>query len=96
MDFDTFFKSGTVASRRSNLGGGVNVRGPLTYDSRVRTSPPEPVLVLQSDLAADLILLCNIGSYPYHSKSTPLPPSTFLLFRPWLPMQEHEGTIYIM
>jgi len=40
-DFDTLFKSGTIASRCSNLGGGVNVRGPLTCDSRARTRPPE-------------------------------------------------------
>jgi len=32
-DFDTLFKPGTIASRRSNLGGGVNVRGPLICDS---------------------------------------------------------------
>ena len=32
-DFDTLFKSRTIASRRSNLGGGVNVRGPLIRDS---------------------------------------------------------------
>jgi len=31
-DFDTIFNPRTIASRRSNLGGGVNVRGPLTYD----------------------------------------------------------------
>jgi len=41
MDFDTLFKSRTIASRHSNLGGGVNVRGPLTRDSGARTSPPE-------------------------------------------------------
>jgi len=40
-DFDTLFKSGTIASRCSNLGGGVNVRGPLIHDSRARSSPPE-------------------------------------------------------
>jgi len=40
-DFDTLFKSGTIASRRSNLGGGVNVRGPLIRDSGARSSPPE-------------------------------------------------------
>jgi len=34
-DFDTLFKPGTIASRCSNLGGGVNVRGPLICDSRV-------------------------------------------------------------
>jgi len=33
-DFDTLFKPGTIASRRSNLGGGVNIRGPLIHDSR--------------------------------------------------------------
>ena len=32
-DFDTLFKSGTITSRRSNLGGGINVRGPLIRDS---------------------------------------------------------------
>jgi len=31
-DFDTLFKPGTIASRCSNLGGGVNVRGPLICD----------------------------------------------------------------
>jgi len=41
MDFDTLFKSGTIASRRSNLGGGVNVRGPLIHDSGACSSPPE-------------------------------------------------------
>jgi len=40
-DFDTLFKSGTIASRRSNLRERVNVRGPLTYDSGACTSPPE-------------------------------------------------------
>jgi len=40
-DFDTLFKSGTVASRRSNLRGGVNVRGPLICNSGARSSPPE-------------------------------------------------------
>jgi len=40
-DFDILFKSGTIALRRSNLGGGVNVRGPLTRHSGARSSPPE-------------------------------------------------------
>jgi len=40
-DFDILFKSGTIASRRSNLGGGVNVRGPLTRHSGARSSPLE-------------------------------------------------------
>jgi len=40
-DFDTLFKSGTIASRCSNLGGGVNVRGPLICDSGARSSLPE-------------------------------------------------------
>jgi len=40
-DFDTLFKSGTIASRRSNLRRGVNVRGPLTHNSGARTSPLE-------------------------------------------------------
>ena len=31
-DFDAIFNSRTIASRRSNLGGGVNVKGPLTHD----------------------------------------------------------------
>ena len=51
----------------------------------------EPVLVLWSDPAADQILLSNIWSYPYHSKSTPLPSSALLLFRPWLPNAEIRG-----
>jgi len=37
-DFDTLFKSGTIASRYSNLRGGVNVRGPLTCNSGACTS----------------------------------------------------------
>jgi len=40
-DFDILFKSRTIASRRSNLEGGVNVRGPLTRHSEARSSPPE-------------------------------------------------------
>jgi len=57
---------------------------------------PEPVLVLQSDPVTDPILLCNIGSYSHHSKSALLSPSALSLFRPWLPMQGHEDTVYIM
>jgi len=34
-DFNAIFNSGTVASRHNNLGGGVNIRGPLTHDPRV-------------------------------------------------------------
>ena len=58
----------------------------------------EPILVLWSDLAADQILLSNIWSYPHHSKSTPLPPSTLSLFRPWLPNAGTQGhySIYIV
>jgi len=41
MDFDTLFKSRTIALRRSNLREGVNVRGPLIYDSGARSSPLE-------------------------------------------------------
>jgi len=40
-DFDTLFKSRTIASRRSNLGGGVNVKGPLIRDSGAHSTPPE-------------------------------------------------------
>jgi len=40
-DFDILFKSRTIALRRSNLGEGVNVRGPLTRHSRARSSPLE-------------------------------------------------------
>jgi len=36
-DFNTLFKPGTIASRHSNLGGGVNIRGPLIRDSRARS-----------------------------------------------------------
>jgi len=32
-DFDTLFKPGTIASRYSNLGGGVNVKEPLICNS---------------------------------------------------------------
>jgi len=38
-DFDILFKSRTIASRRSNLGGGVNVRGPLTRHSGAIQKP---------------------------------------------------------
>jgi len=31
-DFDAIFNPRTIASRRSNLGGGVNIRRPLTHD----------------------------------------------------------------
>jgi len=41
MDFDILFKSGTIASRHSNLGGRVNVRGPLIRHSGARSSSPE-------------------------------------------------------
>jgi len=54
---------------------------------------PEPVPVLRSDPEADLILLHNIMSHSYYSESTPLPPNTLSLFRPWLSMQGHEDTV---
>ena len=59
---------------------------------------PEPISLLQSDPAADQILLCNIWSYPHCSKHTPLPPNVLLLFRPWLPEAEMQGhsNIYIV
>jgi len=41
MDFNTLFKSGTIASRHSNSRGGVNVRGPLTHNSGACISPLE-------------------------------------------------------
>jgi len=53
----------------------------------------EPVPVLWSDPAANPILLCNIGFYSHHSKSTPLLPNALSLFRPWLPMQGHKDTV---
>jgi len=40
-DFDTLFKPGTIASRHSNLGEGVNVKGPLIRDSGARSRAPE-------------------------------------------------------
>jgi len=40
-DFDALFKSGAITSRCSNLRGGVNVRGPLTHNSRACISPLE-------------------------------------------------------
>jgi len=52
---------------------------------------PEPILVLQSDPAADQILLRNIWSYPHCSKHTLLPPNALLLFRPWLPKAGTQG-----
>jgi len=59
---------------------------------------PEPILVLQSDFVADQILLCNIWSYPYCSKHTPLPPSALLLFGLWLLNAGTQGhcNIYIV
>ena len=57
---------------------------PLTNDS-------EPISVLWSDPAADQILHSNIWSYPHYSKSTLLPPSTLLLFKPWLPNTGTRG-----
>jgi len=38
-DFNTLFKPRTIASRHSNLGGGVNVRGPLIRNSRATLQP---------------------------------------------------------
>jgi len=38
-DFNAIFNPRTIALRCSNLGGGVNVRGPLTHDSRARCLP---------------------------------------------------------
>jgi len=38
-DFDVIFNPGTIALRCSNLGGGVNIRGPLTHDPG---APPVP------------------------------------------------------
>jgi len=32
IDFNAIFNPGTIALRCSNLGGGVNIRGPLTHD----------------------------------------------------------------
>jgi len=40
-DFNTLFKSGTIALRCSNLGERVNVRRPLICDSGARSSPLE-------------------------------------------------------
>jgi len=54
---------------------------------------PEPVPVLQSDPAANPILLHNIGSYSHHSESTLLLPNALSLFRPWLPIQGREDTV---
>jgi len=53
----------------------------------------EPIPVLQSDPAADPILLCNIGSYSHHSESTLLPSNALSLFRPWLLMQRRKDTV---
>jgi len=33
-DFNAIFNPGTIASRHSNLGGEVNIRGPLTHNPR--------------------------------------------------------------
>jgi len=41
MDFDTLFKSRTIALRHSNLREGVNIREPLTHDFRAHISPLE-------------------------------------------------------
>jgi len=45
-NFDTLFKSRTIASRRSNLGGGINVRGPLICDSRATLQPIQYYIVI--------------------------------------------------
>jgi len=38
-DFNAIFNPGTIASRHNNLGGEVNVREPLTHDSRAYCLP---------------------------------------------------------
>jgi len=40
IDFNAIFNPGTIASRCSNLGGGINVRGPFTHDSRASRCLP--------------------------------------------------------
>jgi len=56
------------------------------------------ILALQSDPAADQILLHNIWSYPHYSKYTTLSPNALSLFRPWLPEAGTRGhsDIYIV
>jgi len=46
-DFNTIFNSGTIALRCSNLGGGVNVRGPLTHDPGVPSVASQHNFIVQ-------------------------------------------------
>jgi len=46
-DFDAIFNPGTIASRRSNLGGGVNIREPLIHDPRAPPIASQPNFIVQ-------------------------------------------------
>ena len=46
-DFDAIFNPRTIASRRSNLGGGVNVKGPLTHDPEVPSVASQHNFIVQ-------------------------------------------------
>jgi len=46
-DFNAIFNPGTIASRHSNLGGGVNVRGPLTHDPRAPSIASQHNFIVQ-------------------------------------------------
>jgi len=62
-DFDTLFKPRTIASRRSNLGGGVNVRGSLIYNSRATLQPIQYYYVI---LGLTSIIPRALHCYPTH------------------------------
>ena len=46
-DFDAIFNPGTIASRRSNLGEGVNIRGPLTHNPRAPSVASQHNFIMQ-------------------------------------------------
>ena len=46
-DFDAIFNPGTIALRRSNLGEGVNIRGPLTHDPRAPSIASQHNFIMQ-------------------------------------------------
>jgi len=46
-DFDAIFNPRTIASRHSNLEGGVNVRGPLTHDPRAPSIASQHNFIVQ-------------------------------------------------
>ena len=56
IDFYAIFNPRTITSRCSNLGGGINVRGPLTHDSGVSSVVSQHNFIVQT--------LVTIREYP--------------------------------